>query len=336
MESNKKKILFIYPNKSTFVQNDLEILSEKFEVEEFHYVHKKSYLHHFAFQIKILFWLLRNFGNSCGVYIWFADYHSLLPILFAKFFSKKSFLVLGGYDVAYIPELNYGSFNNPIRSFCAKQSIKNATINFAVSKYVLNKAKEIEPKANVKLIYNGVSFLNSSEDVSEKEDKILTVGVIDSERRIKLKGIDSFVKVAEAMPEYQFTIIGITGKMQNRLGKIPKNLQMIDQIPHNELLNYYKSAKVYCQFSIVESFGLALAEAMFYGAIPVVMNSGALPEIVGDCGYVLENQNIGKMKGLIEKGINAETEQRKTTQERIMTTFSLQSRKEKILELINC
>ena len=333
IKHTKEKILFIYPLFSSFVKTDYNILSEKYDVIKFQYVHKKSIFAHIVSQIKINIWLLKRIFSAKAVYIWFADYHSFLPILFAKLFNKKSFLVLGGYDVTYIPEFNYGTFNNPIRAFCAKQSVKNATVNLAVSKFVVNQALKIVPKVNLELIYNGVNLEKFKSTVGKRKNRILTVGAIDSDRRVKIKGIDVFIKAAEAMPEYEFVIIGITKKMQLKLGKIPDNLVMIEQVPHDELVGYYSSSKVYCQFSIVESFGLALAEAMACGCVGVISNRGALPEVIGESGFIVNTEAVPEIKEKIERAILLSEKENSKSVKMVKDNFSIDNRKQKIFEV---
>lgn len=329
----KDKILFIYPIFSSFVSADFEFLSEKYEVQKFQYVHKKKITTHFWNQIKLKFWLFKNIFGAKAVYVWFADYHSFIPILFAKLFNKKSFLVLGGYDVTYIPDLDYGSLNNPLRAFCAKQSLKNATVNFAVSKYVANQAISIVPRANVELIYNGVNFAKFESISGSRKNRVLTVGIIDSIKRIKIKGIDVFLKVASVMPNYEFVIVGITQKMQKELGNVPNNLVMVDQVKQSELFSFYNDSKVYCQFSIVESFCLALAEAMACGCTGVVTNAGALPEIIGNSGFIVSTESLANIKEIIEKAIAQNDKGNFESVKMIEDNFNLDYRKERICDV---
>ena len=330
---NKKNILFIYPIFSSFVSADYEILSEKYNVVKYQYVHKKKISTHLLNQIKLKFWLFKNIIGADAVYVWFADYHSLLPILFAKLLQKKSFIVLGGYDVTFIPSLDYGSLNNSLRAFCTKQSLKNATVNLAVSNYVANQAIEIVTKAKVELIYNGVNLSKFKSEVGIRKNKILTVGSIDSIRRIKLKGIDVFVKVAIAMPEYEFAIVGITQSMQKELGDIPNNLVMVDQVQQDELFRYYNESKVYCQFSIVEAFCLALAEAMACGCTGVVTDAGALPEVIGDSGFIVDAESMIEIKEKIEEALKLSEKSNFKSVKIIKDNFDIEYRKEKLFEV---
>lgn len=332
----KNKILFIYPELSSFVKNDISILSSKFDVEQFHYIHKKNILHHIVFQFRLLAWFLLNFNNVFAVYIWFADYHSFIPVLLAKLMNKKSFIVLGGYDIVYLKELNYGSQNKLIRSLFTKYSVNNASMNLAVSDFIEETAKKDYPKANICTIYNGVRINSVDIEEYEKENLILTVGFIDSERRKILKGIDFFIKLSKEMSDYNFLLVGVSDKFMSNLGEIPQNLTIYKPLPESDLIEIYKKTKVYCQFSLIESFGLAIAEAMLYGAIPVVNNKGAMSEVVGDTGYLLEEQDISTAKRFINMALTARNSQRIRAQERIIEKYSLTGRKSKIYDIINC
>jgi len=285
----KKKILFIYTNYSTFVRTDFDILASEHEVIKYHYKPVKGLLKT-AWQIlRQLFYLLLNIWKFDAVFIWFADYHSFLPVLFAKMIDKKSVVVIGGYDVVKMPTLGYGVFTSKFRGFCAIFSMKNSTLNLAVSKNVERKVRWIAPESNVKLVYNCVNISDEKENNPEKEDLVLTVAFIDSERTFYLKGIDTFIEVAKLLPEIKFMIIGLDKNMSGQILKnLPKNLELIGSVNHSELQNYYKKAKIYCQFSRSESFGVSIVEAMYFGCNPVVTNVGGMPELIGKTGRIVK------------------------------------------------
>ncbi|MCB0749178.1 MAG: glycosyltransferase family 4 protein [Ignavibacteriae bacterium] len=328
-------ILMIYTSFSSFIKADYEILAQKYKVKKYQYLNTKTILSHFFNQIKIFLWLILNIHQCKAVYIWFSDYHAFFPVLFCKIFRKKSFIVLGGYDVTYIPEIHYGSINNKIRKGVTLWAIKNASCNLAVSKYVLNQAVKLVPTINVVLLYNGVDLSIFKLQEGKKKDQILTVGIIDSERRIKLKGIDVFVKIVKEMPDFEFIIVGMTETIQNILGDIPKNLKIFDQMPHAQLNDFYNEAKVYCQFSLVESFCLTLAEAMACGCVGVVTNAGALPEIVGNSGFIIEKNNLAETKEAIREAMRLNKQKSDEAMKMINTNFGLIQRTQNIFKILN-
>ena len=225
MLNSSKNILFIYPQFSTFVKTDYEMLCKRYSVKKYLYLQSKSLISNLLNQIKLLFWMIGNIANSHCTYIWFADYHALVPIFISKLFRKKSFLVLAGYDVTYIKEIDYGSFKNPVRAFCARYAIKNATVNMADADNIAEEAKLIVDIARVDVVYNGSDPEKFFPADVKKENVVLTVAGGDTLQRFRLKGIDFFAKMAEIFPELKFIVAGgMTSSVTEFLEKTPSNL----------------------------------------------------------------------------------------------------------------
>ncbi len=332
---HKKKILFIYTSFSSFVKTDFEILSVTYDVKKYSFKPSKG-LYKTAMQfIRQFLFLLFNIWKYDAVFIWFADQHSFLPVLFGKVIGINSFVVVGGYDVIKMPELNYGVFTSKIRGYFAVFSMKHSTLNFAVSKNVARRTSWITRKSNTHLIYNCVNIPVKNNLQTKKENLIITVGLIESRRTFLLKGIDTFIKVAESLPEFKFMIIGINKNLIKEFpGNCPANLECIEPVAHEELERYYKRAKIYCQFSRSESFGVSIIEAMNFGCFPIVTNVGGMPEIVKSGGIVTK-RNIHEIADIIEKRIENKTHVHwESKRELILKPFLFSTRKKKLLEAI--
>ncbi len=65
-------------------------------------------------------------------------------------------------------------------------------------------------------------------------------------------------------------------------------MEFVGMVNHDELQSYYKKAKIYCQFSRSESFGVSIVEAMYFGCFPIVTNVGGMPELVGKNGRIVK------------------------------------------------
>ncbi|MDO8952233.1 MAG: glycosyltransferase family 4 protein [Draconibacterium sp.] len=329
----KKKILFIYTNYSTFVKTDFEILASEHEVTKYQYKPVKGFAGNFIELAREFIFLLFNTRRFDAVFIWFADYHSFLPVLFSKLVGKKSFLVIGGYDVVKMPKLNYGVFTSKFRGFCAIFSMKNSTLNLAVSKNVERKVRWIAPGSNVKLVYNCVNISDLKETNPTKENFILTVAFIDSERTFYIKGIDTFIEVARHLPEFKFMIIGMSKNLPEYLLKnIPTNIEYFERVNHEELQNYYKRAKIYCQFSRSESFGVSIVEAMYFGCFPIVTNVGGMPELVGENGKIV-NRNPETISQIISE-LQNNGQNRLDAMCRINNLFQVEQRKSSLLKIL--
>lgn len=336
-----RKALFIYTHLSTFVRGDLEILSGSFDVKEYRVVNTPKRALPWSL-LKLSLFLILNIRRFEFVYIWFADYHSLLPILFSRIAGKRSYLVIGGYDICRERRYKYGSFSNPLRSFAAISSIKMATMNLCVSNNVRRVIRAIAPSSRSCVVYNGVnqdllSYSESSTQESSSEgitsSDILCVALVSTVQSFYIKGIDRFNSVAESMPDNNFVLVGCNPDVFKLAGVTPaKNLKIFPRLNHSYLKDYYINSKVYCQLSRRESFSLSLAEAMSYNCIPVITKTGGMPEVIGELGFMADGDNIGEIiKQINEASI---TERSDVLRRRVLDNFSLKRREESLLKII--
>ena len=292
-KSNRKRILFVASGYSSFVRNDYQELSKVHSIQKYHFLPVKGILKN-GWQMLRQFGYLLCFGWKFDLfYCWFADYHSFLPVLFAKIFRKRSVVVIGGYDVCRIRDLNYGAFCSPFRGWFSARSMQWASMILPVSRQVERKAARIAPKTPRSMIYNCLTLDNPPSEVPRKTDTILTVGLIDNERTFYLKGIDTFIETARLLPGFQFEIIGINRyNLSRKLGNLPNNLSLFEKVEHHQLTRIYQNAKVYCQLSRSESFGVSILEAMTFGCLPIVTQEGGMPEVVGPFGLLVKRDPI--------------------------------------------
>jgi len=330
-----KDIIFIYANFNSFVRTDFDILSSFQEVKLLQFKPVKGLLRTGVEMLKQFIALTIHIWKAEIVFVWFADFHSFLPVVFAKVLRKKSYVVIGGYEVCRINELNYGALCSKFRGFFCIKSMQLCTLNLTVSKYIDRKVKYIAPGSKREIVPNCVDFPKSSSMRLEKENLILTVGIIENERTFFLKGIDTFIEVAILLPEYQFLIIGIDKfKLSHLLVRIPENVVVLPRLAHDLLPVYYEKAKFYCQLSRSESFGVSIAESMFYGCIPIVTNEGGMPELIGNTGHIVPRKPF-EICELIRKCSLNNPDYRSKGSNRIVNNFSRDKRKDLLIELLS-
>jgi hypothetical protein len=332
--STKSKLLFIHHGMTRFVRNDFETLQKRFEIYDFYYHALKSPFDQIRDQLLLFFWLCRHIWDSHYIFIWFADYHSFLPVLFGKIFKRKSFLALGGYDVASVPELDYGSYKNKIRASLTTFSLKYASYVLPVADNLEAEAQQRVPDATVKVLYTGFDAQKFNHNGEEKKSQILTVGAGNTQQRIKLKGIDFFVKLADSLTNFHFIIAGLGEDARLSLRDVPENVQILGHVSDDQLLALYRESKIYAQFSMREGLPSAVCEAMLCECIPIGFNNGGISIAIGDCGFVIENGDMKAAHRVITKSMAMDSELGKKARQRIIKNFSIQRREKSLFALM--
>ena len=312
------KITLISYGSSSFIQQDYESLSKYYDVE------------HVTFAGIFDIWkLVTTIRTSDISYTWFASAGAFFAVIASKIFRKKSIVVAGGGDVANEPEIDYGVGTQDIlRQLMRTFALKYADIVLPVSKFTQHETERYT-KHNIKMVYNAVDSEKFKLN-GEKEELVLTVG-----NKIKLKGIDTFIAAARRCSDIMFMIVGMSEDLQAELERycnIPDNLMLVGNVSYNDMVQYYQRAKVYCQLSYRESFGMALAEAMACGCVPVVTNRGAISEVVGSEGIYVP---FGDVDATVEGIKNAFESRNFYPRERIDNNFSLSRRDSALKHIID-
>jgi glycosyltransferase involved in cell wall biosynthesis len=319
----------------SFVRSDIELLQKKFDVGCFHYDPSDRMIPNIRQQIRLFSWLMVRMPRAVAVYVWFADYHAFLPVLFSKILKKQSVVVLGGYDVTYIPELKYGVFSNPIRSFFAAFAIRNAGVLAPVAEELIEKARVRVPVIRGRVVHLPLGFDPSHWYCdTPKEKSVLTVSVAEDGTRLKIKGVDFLIDIARMTPEVPYTVIGVQPRLRALL-KAPPNVRFVDgRIPFSELRGYYSRAKVYAQLSMSEGMPSVVCEAMLCECIPVGTKIGGIPGIIGDAGYCISERDPLGAARVIRKAIQAPRKLGENARHRIVARFSQESRYQAIVGII--
>ena len=285
----KQSILFVYVNYSSFVKADFEILSTFANVTKYQFKPGKGVFKTGFEVLKELIFLIFSGFKFDSVFVWFGDYHSMLPVLFAKLFGKKSFVVIGGYDVSTLSEYKYGSFSNPIRAFFTRNTFKFVDICFPVADALRKKLLIINSKANAETIATSVDVKKFNFSEYERSKSIITVSGTENHQRLMVKGLDRFRELATWLPEFEFVIIGATDGVKSYFEPLPANLTLLPPQQFDQLTQHYERASFYAQLSRSEGLPNALCEAMLCGCIPVGTNVGDIQITIGNTGLTIDD-----------------------------------------------
>ena len=330
-EMSIPKILFIRSSKSSFIQKDIEILRKYFDVK---IVDSDLTGKSLKGALVTIYNIIKGILRVDITFSWFAGTHAFVAVLLSKLFRKKSIVVVGGYEVAKVPEIGYGALLNPRSARKVKYVLESADKILAVSEFNKKEILKYTNSSNVELVYNSIDCKKFKPD-GEKEDLVITVVYSISNITIKIKGLETFVKAAKYLPGVKFIVVGEyhNNSIEYLKAQASPNVEFLGFIPNEGLVKLYQKAKVYCQLSYRESFGMALAEAMACECVPVVTNNAALPEVVGDTGFYVPYSDPKATAEAIKRALKSD--KGKEARDRIKKMFPIERREKELIEIIN-
>jgi glycosyltransferase involved in cell wall biosynthesis len=321
------RILYVHSRKASFVAIDRDILAARFEIEDLYQPGR------WPNPVKVI----AGVGRADLVFGWFASWHTFFPITLAWLLRKPSVLIVGGFDTANMPDIGYGHQRGGLRRWASRWIMRRARRLVTNSNYSLS---EIErntpiPPARVTVVHHGVPDpFDEAPDV--KERMALTVGAIDRTTLVQ-KGQIPFVRAAGELPDVRFVFAGkwLDDAIEELRAMASANVEFTGWLSDADLRAAYRRAAVYVQASRHEGFGLAVAEAMLAGCVPVVLNATAMPEVVGDAGVLIESQRTEEVASGVRRALELGPEAARRARERILTTFPMETRREGILRVVD-
>jgi len=304
----------------------LEILQRHFDVIPHQWTRTRD--------IKNILRVIRYILRTDLSFIWFAGGHAARVVFLSKLFRKKSIVVVGGYEVAKVPEINYGLMLNPKSARRVKYVLENAdlvlTVDESLKKDAINNARV--NGENILTVSTGYDY-EKFRPAGEKENLVISVSVGDTWTRVQLKGLDTFVKSAEFLSDVRFLVIGIQGGALKKLQDITSpNVEFLGPLSQDELIPYYQRAKVYCQLSMREGLPNALCEAMLCECVPVGTRNCGIPTAIDDTGFYVPYGDPKATAEAIKEALNAD--KGKEARERIKKMFPIERREKELVEII--
>ncbi len=178
----------------------------------------------------------------------------------------------------------------------------------AVSNYIKSQILGCSEDAMVHVLYNGTH--RSEELVKKTYEKTTSepIRFLYAGRIISDKGIIELVKAfglfldklsLQDKENYHLDLIGFSGSLnkyesivRNLSRKYAANISCIGRLSAVEMNRKYADYDIVVMPTLVqESFGMVALEAMGKGLPLIVSDSGALPEIVGDCAVIVKRND---------------------------------------------
>jgi len=213
------------------------------------------------------------------------------------FLYKADINALHGFSFLDQITDEYGNIKNKIIfNFIKKSGMYNLYNNanfFVNSNYTLQISRKLFPLLNIKpdimkVVYIPVDYKNKPDLSLKKKNLVVSIGRIDIR-----KNYEALFKIADKLKNYSFVIAGALNKgdetyYSNLFKNKPDNVDIRININEADKIAILKKAAIYLHLNKRENYGISILEAMSYGLVPVVPESGGPWEDIiehGKYGY---------------------------------------------------
>jgi glycosyltransferase involved in cell wall biosynthesis len=320
------RIAYFYREISEYIEIDLRLLRER------HSVRAIGCASRWPRPVATWRWV----KEADAVMTWFASWHALLPALCARMQRKPFLLVVGGYDTACLPGIDYGHQRGGPRAWIARAVMALASSRIPISEFTQRELRALGfGGAADPLIPLGLDPARYACAPQRDPHLVVTVGGI-YRNNLARKGLEAFVRAAVRCLGQRFVLIGPwRDDAIERLRAIgAPNVTFTGELSHADKVDLLARAAVIVQASQHEAFGLALAEGMLCGAVPVVTNAGALPWVAGGTGVVVSSQDPAALALGIRSALALAPAAGQAARARVLTEFTLVRRAERLAALL--
>jgi len=210
--------------------------------------------------------------------------------------DTQSNALLPGADITYIHFPLMGrltdsksrlppAYFHPYLLYERKEARNNKRLILANSKYTSNAVRKLAGGTST-LLYPPVSksFYDNGDDTDGRGNIVVSLSRIAPEKRLtRIPFIARFTNKG-----IRFRIVGIKGSVQElqrikesiEANQVSDRVEITTDVPREELRRILRRSKVFLHVTNGEHFGVAVAEAMASGCIPIVHDSGGPREFV--------------------------------------------------------
>src|SRR5262245_21295100 len=184
------------------MKTDIDLLNRHFPMEVLVYQNRR---------LQMTWWALQRLlrGRVGVILFWFAVPSFGFGIsLLARLMRCPIVLITGGYDVANMPEIGFGSMIRPKLRQLVIGMLKMANTILTFSDYAQTEVRRYVQPRRMRTAYMGIDADRFRPDPdTPREMLVITAGPV-GHSFIRQKGLDTFVRAAAHVPEARFVLIG--------------------------------------------------------------------------------------------------------------------------------
>lgn len=287
----------------------------------------------YTYFTKLVTALLHDRAQVVFCYFVLAKYTPAVATL-ARLLGRKLIVVTGGIDATYVPDIQWGDMGNPLyrHLFAYVMRLADSVLPFSDSSR--DELLQYGKPRRIRTAYLAVDTDTFRPDDQLGLRRAVTACYMIGRGHLLQKGIEPFVRAAAHTPDIEYVVVGefVDDSLDYLKSFATPNVSYtLRRYNKQECADLFRSCPVYVQASAHEGFGVSLAEGMASGCVPVVANRYAMPEVVGDTGYIVPFNDPAALAQAIQDALS-HPEKGEAARRRVVENFTKEKRQQLLHE----
>ena len=230
------------------------------------------------------------------------------PLLAARL-ARRPAIVTGVFDYRW-PEPGIDYVNRPFwQRLPMRAALRVADANVFIAQCEIKQVTEALPVTRPLCLPLGVDMTKYQPGTGPRQPFVLSIGWLSAEnarRKCMFEVVRAAAIVLARRPGLRFVIAGQHHTGFPELQALAAELGIADRVEwpgavsEEEKIRLLQTCAVYVQPSVYEGFGLAILEALSCGAPVVSSPVGAVPEVVGDAGVLIDGRSPEQLAAAVQ------------------------------------
>jgi len=271
----------------------------------------------------------RTIRKARAVFGWFADLSNLDTGLLCRVLRKRFILAVAGYELANMPEYDYGLQRRYISRAVVRRCFRLADVLTFLHEGLRAEAAQFDSVSRAKMVVIPPGFAGAFWTAGSDVDRTVVTSVVaaDTLPRFRVKGGPIVLNVARRFPSVRFVLVGVQPEIRKFVqGNAPGNVGLEPILPPEDLRTLFRKSIAVLQPSAREVFPNSVCEAMLCGAIPVVSPLPVMREVVAEAGFVAPDARVDDYGNALAEALQAPDGLRTTAANRIRARYPLEAR----------
>jgi glycosyltransferase involved in cell wall biosynthesis len=277
--------------------------------------------------------LIRDKARAVFSYFVCEEYTPYMALLL-RMLGRGLMIATGGTDSTYVEDIEFGALGSRINRWKFALTMRLADSVLPFSDSARSDILKYGKPRRMRTAYMSVDSDRFTMGPSRRPRRALTVALSLHRVALLQKGIAPFVQAAELVPDVEFIVLGscVDDAARALRETAPPNVRFVDGfLGVDEYVALLQSAAVYVQASGHEGFGVALAEAMACGCVPVVVDRYSMPEVVGETGFVVPFRDRSALADAVLCALS-EPDRGRAARQRVQACFTPEKRQRLLVE----